>query len=78
MGRPKSMDRAMAPPRISARAVATAASTAEPRSARDRGLGRWRVAASERQRPVAMPRWAALCWRTMSMTVDRLTIQSSS
>ena len=34
------------------------------------------TAASDRQRPVAMPRCAALCWSTMSMSVDRVTIHS--
>jgi hypothetical protein len=67
----------MEAPSSSAMIVATAASMAEPSMARDsQGLS-WRVAASERQSPVTMPRWAALCCRRISMRVERVTIQSS-
>jgi hypothetical protein len=64
----------MAAPRISARAVETAASPALPSTSFEAAGRMYLVAASERHRPVAMPRWATLCWRMTSMTVDRVTI----
>ena len=66
----------MAPPRISAREVEIDASTAVPRIGRDTHLGVYLVAASERQSPVTIPKWATLCWRTISMIVDKVTTQS--
>ncbi len=67
--------RPMAAPMISARAVETEAATAEPRTRRE-NRGRMNfVAASEMQRPVTIPRCAALCWRRMSIRVDSVTIQ---
>jgi hypothetical protein len=74
---PKSILTAMEAPRISASDVETEASTAVTRALRETHLGRWSVAASERQKPVVMPRCATLCWRMTSMTVDRVTIHSS-
>ena len=76
-GSPNSIRSAMAPPSSSAVAVATAAPTADHKATPATGRGRCAMAASDRHSPVAMPRWAALCWSTMSMTVDRVTIHSS-
>ena len=72
----KSIWSAMAAPSISATTVATQARRAVERRMRLTGLGSQAVAASERQSPEAMPRCAALCCRTMSMTVESVTIQS--
>ena len=77
-GMPKSMSSAMAPPRISASEVETEASPAVESSAREALWRMWSVAASARQSPVTMPRWAALCCRIMSIRVERVTIQSSA
>ena len=77
MGRPKSMFRAMAAPSSSARAVATAAIMAEPKSVREAEGRMCCTAASDRHRPVAMPRCAALCWSTMSISVASVTIHRS-
>ena len=76
-GTPNSICRAMAPPRISASEVEIDARTADPSNGRDHAGLRWTAAASERQSPVAMPRWATLCCRTISMTVESVTIHSS-
>ena len=61
IGISKSISKAMAPPRISAKEVDIDASTAVPRIGRDTHLGVYLVAASERQSPVTIPRWATLC-----------------
>jgi hypothetical protein len=72
-GRRKSIFNPMAVPRISARAVETDAPTALPRIILlFQGLKNF-VAASDRQRPVTIPRWAALCWRIISIKVERVT-----
>jgi len=76
-GRPNSIRNAMAPPKSSARAVDTEAATAVPRAAIATGRGRCFMVASDRHSPVTMPRWAALCCRTISITVDRVTIHNS-
>ena len=76
-GRPVSMLRPMAAPSSSARAVATQAIMALPSiMTRSQGLKNFE-AASERHRPVTIPRWAALCWTMIRMTVERVTTQSS-
>lgn len=61
MGISNSISKAMAPPRISASEVEMEASTAVPNIGRDTHLGVYLVAASERQSPVTIPRWATLC-----------------
>ena len=61
IGISNNISNAMAPPRISAREVEIDASTAVPRIGRDTHLGVYLVAASERQSPVTIPRWATLC-----------------
>ena len=61
IGISKSISNAMAPPRISAKEVEIDANTAVPRIGRDTHLGVYLVAASERQSPVTIPRWATLC-----------------
>ena len=53
--------RAIAPPKISARAVAIEAIIAEASTGREIHCGRNYVAASDKQRPVTIPRCAALC-----------------
>ena len=60
-GIPKSIFRAMAPPSSSAREVEMDATMADESTDRDTQRGMCMVAASERHRPVAMPRWATLC-----------------
>ena len=77
-GSPKSIWSAIAPPRTSAMAVATVARYALPSIARPTRRGRWRVVASARHMPVAMPKCAALCCSTMSIIVDSVTIHSSA
>ena len=77
-GSPKSIWSAIAPPRTSAMAVATVARYALASTARPTGRGRWRVVASARQAPVAMPRCAALCCKTISIIVDSVTTHSSA
>lgn len=77
MGMPNSICKAMAPPRISASEVEMEASTAVPRMGRDTHDGVYRVAASERQSPVTMPRCATLCCKMMSITVDSVTTHNS-
>ena len=57
-------------------AVDTAARTALESTALDAAGRMCLVAASDRHRPVAMPRWATLCWRMTSITVASVTIQS--
>jgi hypothetical protein len=66
---------AMAAPKISAIAVATAAPTAESRISREAQGFRCRVADSERQSPVTIPRCAALCCSRISMTVESVMTQ---
>ena len=76
-GTPNSICNAIAPPRISASEVEIDASTAEPSKGRDHAGLRYADAASDRQRPVAMPRCATLCCNTISITVESVTIHSS-
>ena len=78
MGTPKSICKAMAPPRISASEVEMEASTADAKTGRDTHLGVYCVAASLKQRPVTMPKCATLCWRMMSMMVERVTTHSNA
>ena len=70
IGIPNSIRRAMAPPSISAREVDTLASMADPRIGRLSTCGMYLLVASERQRPVTIPRWATLCWIMISMPQD--------
>jgi hypothetical protein len=70
------MLRAMELPRISATEVETEASTAKESIALDTTGFIYIVAASERQRPVAIPRCATLCCRTISIIVDNVTIHN--
>ena len=74
---PNSMLMAMAAPSTSATSVEMAANTAEAIRKRPVRAGRWRVAASERHSPVAMPRCAALCCSTISIRVDSVMTHSS-
>ena len=60
-GTPKSMFKAIDPPRISASEVETEANTANDKTDLDTQGFKYIVAASDRQRPVAIPRWATLC-----------------
>ena len=55
-GMPKSSSKAMAPPKISAKLVATEAMTAEAKMGTLTQRGRYLVAASDKQRPEAMPK----------------------
>ena len=77
IGIEKSICRAIAPPRISAIAVAIEASIAVDRMMFLRIRLMYVLAASERQSPVTMPRWAALCCRRISMIVESVTIHRS-
>ena len=77
MGISSSISRAIAPPSISASDVEMEASTAVPRIGRDTHLGVYCVAASERQSPVTIPKWATLCCNTISMMVDSVTTHNS-
>lgn len=56
----------IAAPRISARAVEIAARTALIKNILLTHFPKNFVDASERQSPVTIPRWAALCWRRIS------------
>ena len=73
IGIPNNIRRAMAPPSISAREVDMLASMADPRIGRLSTRGMYLLVASERQRPVTMPRWATLCWIMISMTDEKVT-----
>jgi hypothetical protein len=64
----------MAAPRISANTVETVAKSAEINTGRAIHGEMNFVVASAWHSPVTIPRCAALCWRTMSMRVERLTI----
>ena len=77
MGTSSNICRAMAPPNISASEVEMEASTAVASTGRDTQRGAYFVAASERHRPVTMPRCATLCCRMMSITVESVTTHSS-
>ena len=68
----------MAPPKISAKEVATEAITADAKMGTLTQRGRYLVAASDRHSPEAMPKWAALCWSKISIIVDKVTIHSST
>ena len=78
MGMPNSICNAIALPSISANDVEMLAHTAVQRIGRLTHAGVCFVAASLRQRPVAMPRWATLCCNIISITVDRVTTQSKA
>ena len=69
---------AIAPPSISAIAVATAANIAVRSIRSFNSLGIYLLAASDRHSPVAIPRCAALCCSTISITVDNVTIHNNS
>src|SRR5512139_2246138 len=75
MGSPKRMFRPMAAPKISAREVEIEAPTALARIRDPAIRGRYFAAASERQSPVTIPKWAALCCRIIKKRVERVTIQ---
>ena len=78
IGMLNSISKAMAPPRISAREVDMEANTAVPRIGLEIHLGVYLVAASLKQSPVTMPKCATLCWRIMSMIVERVTTHKSA
>ena len=73
----KSIFKAIAPPKSSARVVETEAMVAVDNIDRDAHLFMCRVQASDRQRPVAIPKCATLCCRTINMMVESVTIQSN-
>lgn len=58
---PKSICKAMAAPRISAKDVEMLARMAETTMGRPSHLGAYLTAASLRHSPVTMPKWATLC-----------------
>ena len=68
----------MAPPRISANEVEMEANTAVPNTGRESHLGQYCVAASLKHKPVTIPKWATLCWRIMSMMVERVTTHNKA
>ena len=70
---PKSICKAMAPPRISASDVEMLARMALTTIGRPTHRGVYFTAASLRHRPVTMPKWATLCCKAMSMMVDSVT-----
>jgi len=78
IGIPKSIFNAIAPPSNSASEVDTDATIADESTDRETHRGICMVAASDKHRPVAIPRWATLCCKTMSMMVERVTIHKSS
>src|SRR5574344_856720 len=77
MGMSNSISRAMAPPRISASEVEMEASTAVPNIGRDIHLGVYWVAASDKHKPVTMPKWATLCCKIINIMVERVTTHNS-
>ena len=77
MGMSNSICKAMAPPNISASEVEMEASTAVPNMGRDTQEGVYLVAASDKHKPVTMPRCATLCCNTISMIVDKVTTHSN-
>jgi hypothetical protein len=62
---------------ISASEVEMEASTAVPNMGRDTQEGVYLVAASDKHKPVTMPRCATLCCNTISMIVDKVTTHSN-
>src|SRR5664280_2566172 len=66
----KSIFKAIEPPRISASEVETEASTAKDRTDFETTGFKYIIAASERHRPVAIPRCATLCCKTISIIVE--------
>ena len=76
IGISNSICRAMAPPKISASEVDIDASTAVPSMGRATHEGVYFVAASDRHKPVTMPKCATLCCNTISMIVDNVTTHS--
>ena len=68
--------KAMAPPNISASEVEIEASTAVPNIGRDTHLGVYCVAASDKHKPVTIPKCATLCCNIINMIVDKVTTQS--
>ena len=77
MGMSNSICKAMAPPNISASEVEMEANTAVPNMGRDTQEGVYLVAASDKHKPVTMPRCATLCCNTISMIVDKVTTHSN-
>ncbi len=75
---PKSICKATAPPRISAREVEILARTALTMIGRPSHFGVYFTAASLRQSPVTIPRCATLCCNTISIMVDKVTTQSKA
>ena len=63
--------------KISASEVAIDAKTADAKTGREIHGATYRVAASERQSPVTMPRCATLCCKTISIIVDKVTTHNS-
>ena len=56
IGIPKSISKAIAPPKISANEVETDANTAVAKTGRDTHLGQYWVAASRNHNPVTIPK----------------------
>ena len=75
---PKSICRAIAPPNISAKEVEILAKMALTIIGRPTHFGAYLTAASLRQRPVTIPRWATLCCKAISIIVERVTTHSSA
>ena len=73
MGIPNSICKAIAPPKISAKDVEMEAKTAVANMGFETQAGVYFVAASDRQRPVTIPKWATLCCKIMSIMVDKVT-----
>lgn len=67
----------MAPPRISANEVEIDASTAVANIGREIHFGVYLVAASDRHNPVTIPKWATLCCKTISITVEIVTTHNN-
>ena len=74
-GQPRMRETPKAAPRNSARAVAMQAAMMEPPRRKFSLRGKKVRQASARHSPVTMPRWAAMCWRRMSMSVDSVMTQ---
>jgi hypothetical protein len=66
----------MLAPNISAKEVEIDAPITESRRAIEYGFFTYFVVASDKQSPVAIPKCAALCCKTISMMVDKVTIHS--